>query len=266
MRKPILVFGTLLIASAAQAIVWAPNPSPGGTVAAPATGKEMKRVTYRITAQDRDSSSPDGKPSSPVTIQGDEMVQLFKGYEGDGAPSGTLLLMVQSGFDGALGTRTYDMTVRLKSVVGRDDVTVADPYASGDMRMFADDQCDKHVVANPPGFAPDRTPLNQTVTVQSNKADVEGKVKDAQTALPIAGASLVVQNNDPDYMAMMTTTTTDVAGNYLVHDFMAGPLTLTAGAGGYVSQTVTSSVAAGGTLTQNFNLAHTMGGGWPPYP
>jgi hypothetical protein len=78
--------------------------------------------------------------------------------------------------------------------------------------------------------------------------DLDGNVSEAKG--PIVGATVSITG--PEDLS----TTTDINGDYLFDDILAGTYDVTASAAGYVSQTATGVVVTEGmTTTQNFSLA-----------
>jgi hypothetical protein len=228
------------------------TPAPGGTVITPSvTGDEGVWISYSIEAQDRDTD----QVGTNFTEKGDPYVALYKGYAGAPPSSTREPIWAQSGYNATAGTRRITLTVKLKAAPGQ---PVVDPYLSGDSRG---DNLPNYISPieywdRTAGGTPIRTPLNQTVIINEKRGEIKGKVKDANTGLPIGADLWIVEAHEdiPDDFPEVVTSSDSITGDYSTTMY-AETCTIACGRSyPVVEQTREITVPRDGSITVDFEL------------
>jgi hypothetical protein len=121
--------------------------------------------------------------------------------------------------------------------------------ASGELIIAIDDP----TTGAGDGYAIDFVRLLVNPTLETHLGTIVGRVTDADTGAPLAGATVSAGG--------AFTATTDLNGDYLLDDIPAGLAVLTASKPGYLSETDSVDLLSGGTSTLDFQLAPGVGPG-----
>lgn len=223
-------------------------PNPSCSVTPPGiTGKTGKTATYSVTGVDTETNQ---------TPLGDSTIYVGKLW-GEQPPSGTVQVWALTTNDTGNGRVVWTLTVKLKTVVGADPVSVIDGYYSRDQRTVGDPRWDFGIVN---GSAYPLAPQAfQPVTIEPNEGKAQGGVVDANTMQPITGAMLTIAPQDPDLPEDWPEVVawSGENGQYLLENIYAGPCWVTCTADGYETQSLfIENVEPGEVEVLGFSLYH----------
>ena len=94
------------------------------------------------------------------------------------------------------------------------------------------------------------SPVSEEKTPAKVTADLNGKVVDAQSGLPVAGAQVIIESEDFNSKA-----TTDESGNYQILDIPAGEYEVEVEKDGFSGQVKPAILASGSTVSIDFSLS-----------
>jgi cytoskeletal protein CcmA (bactofilin family) len=236
-----------------------------GTVTNLATGGAIAGATVNYSGGSATSDSSGrytiaGIPAGTVTLTGRATGYLARSYDVTVAGGSTTTQNIQLSTSGKIaGTVTGDgAALGGASVRIQGGQIATDQTASTDATGHYDQGWvpigSYSVICSAAGYA---TKTISGVSVTSgatstvdcpltSRGTVTGKVTNLQTGGAIAGATVSSSG---------VSTTSDSAGNYTLSSLPAGTATVTATSNGYLARSYSTSVAAGGTTTQNVQLS-----------